>query len=265
MNSRLLTGENLLKAFKEPRKAASILLQQTLAPFGRNDYKKFVVLTRDRTGSNLLVQALNSHPRIASDYEIFGLLRGESEREILERCFSKQPFYIEAKGFKIFYYHPQDAEHSPIWEMLERMHDLSVIHLKRRNYLRTEISSRIAYTTGVYGVRNEKELDKYKELVVPISFKPEELERLFLKNQEWENNSAKRFAEHRSLGIDYEDLSVDVDREYRRALEFLGVDYRLPRIDFKKQAITDMREQLSNYQELKSVFLGTQWGVFFED
>lgn len=265
MRRKLFTLENFGKAVRQPNRALDELIYRTLSPFGQHNYHKFLVLTRSRTGSNLLIQALNSHPKIASEYEIFGLLGGESEQEILGRCFGKQPFFIEAKGFKIFYYHPQDVEESPIWDQLQAMRDLRVIHLKRRNYLRAEISSRIAYTTGVYGVRSDTEFKKYKQVLQPVLFQPDELARLFQKNQEWELEGEKRFADHDRIELLYEDLASNFEREYRRVLEFLGIDFHPPRVDFKKQSAKNMREQVSNYQELKSAFTGTRWEHFFED
>ncbi len=119
-SNKMKPAELIAKSVREPRKAVSTLLHRLLSPIGHRSYRRFVVLTRDRTGSNMLIQSLNSHPNIAADYEIFGKLNGESEKTILDRSFSKQPFYIKAKGFKIFYYHPQDADSSPIWRCLRR-------------------------------------------------------------------------------------------------------------------------------------------------
>jgi len=265
MSQRLLSRTNLVKAFKEPRKASSILLHKVFAPIGHQDYRRFVVLTRDRTGSNMLIQALNSHPNIAADYEIFGKLYGEAEESILEGCFSKQPFYVQAKGFKIFYYHPQDAEDSPVWDMLTAMENLHVIHLKRRNLLHVEVSSRVAYTTGIYGVRSEKEHADYQKKLSPVQFSYDGLLRLFKQNRDWEMTGADRFAGHAMIEVCYEDMAAQFDCEYRRVLAFLGIEYRPPRIDFKKQRTKHMRNQVENYDELKARFAGTEWESFFDD
>ena len=47
-----------------------------LAPFGHEDYVPFIVLTRSRTGSNLLVSFLNGHPDIFCEGEIFARMAG---------------------------------------------------------------------------------------------------------------------------------------------------------------------------------------------
>jgi LPS sulfotransferase NodH len=265
MNDRMFSWANIAKALREPRKALSILLHRGFAPFGHHKYKKFIVLTRDRTGSNMLIQSLNAHFNISSDYEIFGKLHGETEATILDRCFSKQPFYIKAKGFKIFYYHPQDAENSPIWDMLASDQDLHVIHLKRRNLLHVEVSSRVAYTTGVYGVRSNKENTAYQDKLAPVEFTHEDLLRLFKQNFDWEDTGTERFKGHQKIDVSYEDMVENLDGEYGRVLAFLGIKYRPPRTDFKKQRTKNMRDLVTDYDSLKAGFANTEWESFFDD
>jgi LPS sulfotransferase NodH len=213
----------------------------------------------------MLIQALNAHPHIASQYEIFGELRGDTEEAILNRCFGRQPFYVKAKGFKIFYYHPRDSENSPIWDMLADMEDLLVIHLKRKNLLHAEVSSRIAYTTGVYGVRSKKEFSSYQEKISQVHFSHQDLLRLFKQNRDWERAGAELFADHPMIELNYEDMVGEFDSEYRRVLEFLGIEYHPPRTDFKKQRTKSMRDLVDSYDELKSSFAGTEWEEFFDD
>ena len=257
--------ETLIKALREPRKAANVLMQRTLAPIGNRNYRPFVVLTRDRTGSNMLIQSLNSHPRIAADYEIFARLGDRDEQGVLAGCFSKQPFYISAKGFKIFYYHPQDRDHSPIWDMLAAVDGLHVIHLKRRNILHALVSSRIAYQTGTYGVRSDKEAQSYQNAVPTVHFTVEDLERDFAQTREWEQEAAARFSDKPILDVAYEDTATQLPEEFRRITDFLGVAPRLPRTDFKKQRIRPLSESVENYAELKAHFQGTQWEAFFDE
>jgi len=84
---------------------------KVLSRNGHYKYRRFIVLTRGRTGSNMLAKA-----------------------------YSMQPRYIYAKGFKIFYFHPKDNDPNNIRSDLGKFDDLLVIHLKRRNILRTLIS-----------------------------------------------------------------------------------------------------------------------------
>jgi len=255
----------IAKSIREPRKAVRVASHRLLAPVGRLNYRKFVVLTRDRTGSNMLIQALNSHPRIAADYEIFAKLNGRRETSILDRCFGRQPFYIEAKGFKIFYYHPQDTKKSSVWDMLAAMDDLHVIHLKRRNILHALISSRVAYKTGIYGVRSGREDADYRKKVSAITYSAENLEHDFQETRGWEQAGADRFARHPMMEIFYEDMASDLSGEIRKVTDFLGLDYSEPKTDFRKQRTSSLRSQVANYDELKANFAGTEWAQFFDE
>lgn len=240
-------------------------MHRALAPIGHMNYRRFIVLTRDRTGSNMLVQALNSHPKIASDYEVFAKLYGRTEEEIMSHAFGRQPFYIRAKGFKIFYYHPQDDSDSPVWEMLQAIEGLHVIHLKRRNILNALVSSRVAYQTGIYGVRNDREASSSIEQLPLIRFTPEELEADFHKNRQWEDWGKRTFADKPMLDVAYEDVARDLTREVGRVAEFLGLKAHTPKTDFRKQRTRPMYDVVENYGELKVHFQGTEWEAFFED
>jgi len=255
----------LKKVARDPGRALSVLAHKCLTPIGHKGYKRFVVLTRDRTGSNMLIQMLNSHPHIAADYEVFGKLFGNSEQEILDKTFSRQPFFIKAKGFKIFYYHPQDAENSSIWQTLEEMDGLYVIHLKRRNILHALVSSRVAYTTGVYGIRSDKEFSEYEKKLAPVTYSEAELREGFEQTRGWEEEGDARFSHHPKITVYYEDLVNEPARVFREITDFIGVEFHAPKTDFRKQSARSTRGNLANYDDLKSAFYDTPWQGFFDE
>ena len=255
----------IAKSIREPRRAARIAAYRLLAPVGHLNYRKFVVLTRDRTGSTMLMQVLNSHPNIVADLEIFANLKGRSEKSILDRCFGRQPFYIKARGFKIFYYHPQDAAGSPIWDMLAGMDGLHVIHLKRRNILHTAVSSKIAYATRIYGVRSESQEASYKEKLKAINITVDQLDHEFSRTRKWEKEGAEKFAGHPMIDVFYEDVAANRDAEFERITSFLGLPYRKPATSLRKQRTDSMRDLVSNYDALKAHFSTTEWADFFDD
>jgi LPS sulfotransferase NodH len=119
-------------------------------------FKEFIVLSRSRTGSNMLISFLNSHPHIQAEGEIFAKLGSKDPNDILSEVFAKQPLYVKARGFKIFYYHPLDEKDksNELWNALINMNNLQVIHLKRRNLLRTLVSRKIAILQDVWAVRD---------------------------------------------------------------------------------------------------------------
>ena len=127
---------------------AKLAWYKALGFFGHDNFVRFIVLTRSRTGSNLLLSFLNSHPNIFCESEIFAKLDGANPISRLLAVFAKQPRHIRAKGFKIFYYHPLDAKADELWRVLEQRNEIRVIHLRRENILRTLLSRKIASIRG---------------------------------------------------------------------------------------------------------------------
>ena len=80
-----------------------------------DQYNKFVIIARSRTGSNLLRSYLNSHPNIEAHDELFRELKRKSCQEIWKGLFIKKNKKIKYVGFKIFYYHPLEGSDNSIW------------------------------------------------------------------------------------------------------------------------------------------------------
>ena len=251
------------KGIKNPEKALAMVSHKRLSAVGNNQYRRYIVLSRSRTGSNLLISLLNSHPHIHTEGEIFSKLSGRNYKEVLAMAFSKQPYYVKAKGFKIFYYHPQD-DSCGIWDELQSLDDLYVIHLKRRNILRTLLSRKIAGIQDVWSVRSDRHLNSCREQI-SVSFTVDELNAGFKRTREWEKVGDNTFRNHPLLSVDYEELVNDRMTAFRKVTEFLGVQYTQPKTELKKQNNRSMREMITNYDELKSAFAETEWGPFFED
>ena len=77
--------------------------------FGSENYAPFLVISRSRTGSTLLMTSLNSHSNIICRGERLNFLRrNETSRKrnpvaVIKNIYGKQPTYIKAAGFKLFY------------------------------------------------------------------------------------------------------------------------------------------------------------------
>ena len=227
-------------------------------------YRKFIVLARSRTGSNLLISLLNSHPCIKAEGELFRILHGENYKKILSNTFPEKLDNIKAKGFKIFYYHPVDNVSCGIWEDLKSIDDLFVIHLKRNNILRTLVSKKIAETNNEWLIRNDQSGIDQKN-ILSVSFSVDELKKWFEQTRRWEIESDKNFSHHPLLSITYEEIVNDRVNAFQKITEFLGVHFVEPNTKLKRQNNRTMRECIKNYDELKSAFVNTEWACFFED
>lgn len=253
----------MTKIIKNPRKVFHVLKYRILKKVGHREFKRFIVLARSRTGSNMLISFLNHHPNIYARGEIFRRLNGRDYKDILNSAFSKQPYYIKATGFKIFYGHPLDNKSCGIWNDLENMQGLYVIHLKRRNILRTLISRKLANTYGFWAKTNSGSYDTKKKK--SIHFSVDELEKGFKRTRTLEDGGDRKFSNHPRMNIYYEDLVNDPEYEFRRIIDFLGLQYARPKTTLKKQNPERACDLVANYEELKAAFDGTEWRMFFED
>lgn len=253
-----------------------------LAP-GHRGYVRFVILAQERTGSTYLQSLLDSHRAIRVFGEVFrsfdvigwGITSYRSRVprselfafqkdpiQFLEtHVFAKFPKKTSAVGFKLFYTHAQHPRHRPLWTHLRNCKALRVIHLKRRNVLRTLLSLEKAQQMGVWydpsgGPANQD---------ISIRLDCDKCLQKFTTTRALEREHDALFADHDTIGLCYEELTQDYGRTMQRVLRFLGVGHEALVPATHKQAKQPLSAAISNYQDLKSEFKGTQWEVFFED
>jgi LPS sulfotransferase NodH len=250
---------------------------------GHDDYRRFIILGRGRTGSNFLRGLLNSHPQVITfgelfrfpheigwefpDYDRFlhspsmvALLQNDPIRFLQKQVFGKVPRRIAAVGFKIFYYHAQEDSRRSIWPYLEEQKDLKVIHIKRKNTLRMILSEKKAFKTNRWTNTTGVEEAKFS---VAIDY--EECVRRFAEEQAAAEEYDHRFAEHPMLQVLYEDLVSDCQNQIRFIQAFLGLDYQALKPSTYRQSNQRLSEAITNYAELRNRFIGTRWEVFFDE
>ncbi|MDQ1456582.1 MAG: hypothetical protein QOH28_2202 [Actinomycetota bacterium] len=228
---------------------------------GQRQFRKFVVVSRARTGSNLLISLLNSHPRVDARGELFRRMNGQSVESRLDQVFRRRPRRIEAVGFKIFYYHPLDDHHSQVWDRLCGMDDLYVLHLKRRNVLRTLTSRKLAGSTDVWLDRGRGGSASKKPTV---QFSAQGLEAAFEQNEAWEAACDERFRNHEMMKIYYEDL-VNSRDVLEHTAHFLGVRPHAMSTALRQQNPEQLAALISNFDELRLHFQGSRWATFFDE
>jgi LPS sulfotransferase NodH len=232
---------------------------------GHKKFTPFIVLSRSRTGSNLLISFLNSNNKILAESEIFRNIKDKKPEKILKKVFAKQPFWIKAKGFKLFYYHPIDGDPEDLKNKLLKIKNLHVIHLKRKNILSTLVSRKIAENTNVWADRgNISNAQRNSISDSQVHFYMNELDQAFEETERWQNKSDEIFFNHPKIEIFYEDLINHPDETFLLVTSFLNVPYASPKTKLKKQNLNDLSKQVENYSELKKHFSNTKWAVFFE-
>lgn len=246
-----------------PGRALGSLRFQLLSALGHRNFTRFIILSRSRTGSNLLLSLLNSHPNVIAEWEIFAQLNGQSHREILARAYGRQPRRVRAKGFKFFYYHPLDDESGTLWTDLVADEAIRVLHLKRRNILRTLISRKIAGQQDVWASTADKAVATPPRKAV--SFTVEELVKGFAETRAWEQKGDRDFRHHPLLTVAYEDLTGAPAETLAQSQAFLGLPPVALTTDMKKQNPERLTDLVTNYAELKQAFAGSEWQAFFEE
>ncbi|MGC1506805.1 hypothetical protein [Ketobacter sp.] len=248
-------------AKKDPAKAYKVVKLNVLGLFGGRDYQKFMVLTKSRTGSNLLLSYLNSHPNVYCEGEKFWKLSGRNYKTILQSAYRKQPAYIKAKGFKIFYYHPLDQETCDVWGDLARMEDIRVIHLQRRNVLKSHVSHKIAVANDQWmSTHQGRGAAEKKKVYISV----EELRDVFEKTESRAEAANTTFKNHKTITVFYEDFVRDPE-VYQQILDFLGMDRLPPRTVLKRQNPEKLPDLVENYSELKAAYKDTRWASMFTD
>lgn len=152
-----------------------------------------------------------------------------------------------------------DERFRTTWEFLRADQSLAVIHLQRRNMLHTLISLKQAYMTSQWW-----SLKSGLQTTPPVHLDPEECCRYFQKLSNSAAEGGAAFAEHPKINVIYEDLIEKQQDTLQQIFAFLKVPYKSVTTRMKKQNLASPLEAIDNYEQLKSYFRSTRWGVFFE-
>jgi LPS sulfotransferase NodH len=286
-------------------------------------YNRFIILSDARTGSNLLQQALNAHPAIVCFREIFNIvpdfidydvdgweprsagdieLRARDPHEFLrQRVFcAHHASAVRAVGFKFHYDH--FWFHADLLPTLIADDGLHVIHLQRRNQLRSFVSLKIAEQTGAWldldptkhrrqtlarkltwsnaadAARHPvRAVGRIRSFLAPVNAAPShERQPLTLSHDECVahfyrvhhqvEHFGNLFREHRATVITFEELVADRDRVLGAIYEFLNVaPAPSANTTLRRQNPEPLRELIANFEELRASFAGTEYEPWFDD
>jgi LPS sulfotransferase NodH len=244
------------------------------------NYQKFILLGRSRTGSNYLRGLLNSHSQVIvfgellkndqniewgmdgypSQGRALQIMRTQPVQFMEKFVFGKHPPHIQAVGFKLFYYHAQQNLLQPVWEYLHRTIEIRVLHIKRRNILRTHLSRQRAELTDRWANVNGS-----MEKEEPITLSYEKCLQDFVQTRKWEEEFDAYFADHPKRDVVYEDLIADPNRELAEIQDFLGLRFEPLQPGTYKQSVRPLSQAIANFSELKEQFANTPWASFFQE
>lgn len=206
------------------------------------DQIRFIVFGRSRTGSSWVQSLLNSHGKIECRGEI---LKYSQKPDTL---FTSAP----ATGFRLFFYH---QKHPESLNKLKADENLRIIHLRRKNLLKMQLSKRIMGTTG----HCRSQLPDGER----IRLDPERLRRVFLDDSE-ERELSSYQSDYR-FELVYEDLERDVQRVMKEVQLFLDQPPQHLRSNYRKLQKRPLPQVIENFEALREVFRETPFSKFFSD
>lgn len=244
----------------------------------------FVVVAAERTGSNLLVDMLTTHPDVTSAGELFNtrmvdegrldtqLPDGVDADEIL-RLRREDPAACheallaaaarqgcKAAGFKLLYYHMISDDR--VVDRLLSLPDLRVIHLVRRDRVARYVSHVRAERTDLWwSASSDNEAQRRGRDDVEVDPRMLLWDMQFV--EQLEDRTRATFAGVRGLEIAYEDLVADLEGAAARVLGLLGVAPRTLTPKSQKQGEGDARRRIVNWEALRNVFRGSRWSPLF--
>ena len=264
--------------------ASNVALDMGLLP-GHEGFTRFFILSGPRSGSNFLWTALNVHPRMLVFGELFRfpdsigwdlrafkhypygqsrkmiqLMQSDPVTFLKTRIFKPYPRVIDCVGFKLFYFHARGTSSSKVWNFLRGDTTIKVIHLKRRNLLRTYLSHQRALRSKVWIDQSGK-----STAPPPMHLDPVACEHYFRQMTGWQQDSDRLFANHPKIDIFYECLAERFSDEIDKIQDFLQVDKCFLKPSTFKQTKKPPSMDILNYRDLAKHFSGTQWELFFQE
>jgi LPS sulfotransferase NodH len=276
----LSKSEILLKIKRGKSVIQDIALKFNLIQ-GHQNYTKFIILCRSRTGSNFLLNQLQFHENIRMFYEVFSQDQSPKEfwdyinydiqniRNIKQNdpiqfietfLFREMPLNVKAVGFKLFYYHAQEVKAQEVWQYLQANQELKIIHLVRKNLLQTYVSQQIALATNSWYLKSGKQVQSNPAIALDY----EQTRKAFEETKKLESDNDTFFQNHQILKVFYEDLVQDNLEEIAKIQNFLNVKPTPVSISTKKRSPQSLQQVIQNYSELKNNFQTSPYASFFE-
>jgi LPS sulfotransferase NodH len=249
---------------------------------GHRSYVPFIILGYFRSGTNYLQSLLNSHPQIATYFEVFfpgkifwanGVYAAHrDETQLVEErdadpvaflntyLYRSYASHLQAVGFKFLYPQLEQQRFQPVTQRLVENPEVRIIHIKRKNLLKRQVSSLLAKQSGVR-VSVSQRPRAFQPIQLSVAACREAFEQLTAEVERFD----RLFQAHATLSVWYEDLSEIPESILNQAFAFLDVSPQPIYSPYRKIVDKRLRDLLVNYDELKAAFAGTPWENYFDE
>lgn len=248
----------------------------------KREYQPFIILGAGRTGTNLLIQYLRSHPGVVCYNEVLHLhkpiygyphldhflkesgdrLRKQSAARFLEQCiFGPRSRKVKAAGFKYIYWHGEGEG----WQKNNNaavlgIAGLKVLHLRRRNKLDQFVSEKVARQQKSWSSEQAAGANNTR-----ISIAPEEFKAFVPRITALEEKYEALFGHMPMHSLYYEDLVQKPREEMDAVFVFLGLEKRAVQTRTNKLITLPRRMLIENHEELAGQFKDTPFALFLEE
>lgn len=234
--------------------------------------QKFVIVSYGRTGSNYLVNSLNTHHSVSCYWEVFNLNNdnrgkkvgekyeeGDDPFEYARKYIWENPELAEIRGYKVFYFHC--ANKDKFWQKLKSDPSIKVIHLVRDNLFLKYLSGERARLAAVWHPSG-KNPNEYYKAVVSLKIDTRRMLNLIshLKSQEKQFRDS---VEKQMLEVSYEGLAGGSDLGL--CFNYLGIDGPKQAIEFSKSAINPNLIQIENPDEVEVALESVGYSHWYEE
>ncbi|MDY6786012.1 MAG: hypothetical protein SW833_26270 [Cyanobacteriota bacterium] len=250
------------------------LLAGNNLPYKEN---KFILLCHYRSGSTLLANLLNDHPRIYCDGELFlPFVKLNFKKVFLPYTYINYHTYIKynsSKNKKTVYgfdlkisqlidilLKSQGSPEDFLWKL--HQDGWKIIYLQRLNIFRQVVSNLVAQSRGKW---HEKHQEKLQRSQVSI-----DLKELMQQLKRYDNNlvqAQKMLQKLPYCEITYESDLLNADNHQNtldRIFDYLGVESVPIKAQLKKVSQKSLDQDIENYQEVVDFISQTNYAKFLE-
>lgn len=235
---------------------------------------RFLIFSTQRSGTHFLASLLQSSPSVLCLGEVFhhrdssnnfyraiGLSPNQLQATVSSRSFRKySEFELAVRDER----RPAATSFGPIvmYNQFERLPDKvklglfegrRIIHLQRKNFLRTHVSDLINNLPNAKSHLRERA--EIKRIEVPIRDLFASLHR---RKADLERKHAV-LSKYSSIETIYENLVIDPVNEVRRLCGFLEIDSFIPSTTLVRSNPSPLNEIITNYAEVHSALVGTEF------
>lgn len=235
---------------------------------------KFIILSSPRSGTHMLRSCLQEHPDIVVQHELFNEAMAafhpypltESAINIINHyAFIGGHDGIKARGFPLHEEQASDykgKQWKDVWRIIRSMKEIKIIHLNRRNLLGRIISQATARDTQQWTLYpNNKPRTKNTTFTIDADHVKEHFQILKKRYQQ----AKEIFSEHEMIDVCYEELCSDLKSEMVKIQNFLEVPFVDINPTTQKNPGKNIRETITNYNELKQYFKNTELAEYFDE